>query len=250
MPFEVSAAHSVRCPGVDAHATVAGALACCGVTSCVVIGSDGNTGRRASGAHRACREVSSRVPNTGAIGSDAGKPLFERRGFSPTPPTWRRVLLSALPEESRIREPRPDPTDSFRRGNPRDTPPDRPAPPRPSGTCSALSVFPERTTSMHKRLFVFIAGLLAAAVPIAAQAQEKRGLFIIGAGYSAPNFRGKGSPGRRLQLQHRRYGSTFNPKFGRRGALQLQRSRRQADQHSPAPHRSIQAAPRPTSSEA
>jgi hypothetical protein len=40
---------------------------------------------------------------------------------------------------------------------------------------------------MHKRLFVFIAGLLAAAVPIAAQAQEKRGLFIIGAGYSAPN---------------------------------------------------------------
>jgi hypothetical protein len=40
---------------------------------------------------------------------------------------------------------------------------------------------------MHKRLFGFIAGLLVAALPIAAQAQEKRGMFIIGSGYSTPN---------------------------------------------------------------
>src|SRR5215208_2358930 len=39
---------------------------------------------------------------------------------------------------------------------------------------------------MHKRLLVF-AALLMTAVPLAAQAQDKRGLFIIGGGYTAPD---------------------------------------------------------------
>jgi hypothetical protein len=40
---------------------------------------------------------------------------------------------------------------------------------------------------MHKRLLVFVAALLITAVPVAAQAQGKRGMFIIGGGYTAPN---------------------------------------------------------------
>ena len=40
---------------------------------------------------------------------------------------------------------------------------------------------------MHKRLLVFVAALLVTAVPLAAQAQDKRGMFIIGGGYTAPN---------------------------------------------------------------
>jgi len=40
---------------------------------------------------------------------------------------------------------------------------------------------------MHSRLLVFTAGLLVTAMPFAAEAQEKRGLFIIGGGYSSPN---------------------------------------------------------------
>lgn len=39
---------------------------------------------------------------------------------------------------------------------------------------------------MHKRLLVF-AALLVTAVPLAAQAQDKRGMFIIGGGYTVPN---------------------------------------------------------------
>ena len=41
--------------------------------------------------------------------------------------------------------------------------------------------------SMHKRLLVFAAALLVTAVPLAAQAQDKRGMFIIGGGYTVPN---------------------------------------------------------------
>ena len=41
--------------------------------------------------------------------------------------------------------------------------------------------------SMHKRLLVFVAALLVTAVPLAAQAQDKRGMFIIGGGYTVPN---------------------------------------------------------------
>ena len=40
---------------------------------------------------------------------------------------------------------------------------------------------------MHKRLSVIVAGLLVTAVPAAAQTQDKRGVFIIGGGYTAPN---------------------------------------------------------------
>ena len=40
---------------------------------------------------------------------------------------------------------------------------------------------------MHNRLFAFVAGLLMTALPLAAQAQDKRGLFIVGGGYSSPN---------------------------------------------------------------
>jgi hypothetical protein len=40
---------------------------------------------------------------------------------------------------------------------------------------------------MHKRLIVFAAALLVTAVPLAAQAQDKRGMFIIGGGYTVPN---------------------------------------------------------------
>ena len=40
---------------------------------------------------------------------------------------------------------------------------------------------------MHKRIVVFIAGLVVMAAPVAAQDQDKRGLFIIGGGYSSPN---------------------------------------------------------------
>ena len=40
---------------------------------------------------------------------------------------------------------------------------------------------------MHKRIVVFIAGLVVMAAPAAAQDQDKRGLFIIGGGYSSPN---------------------------------------------------------------
>ena len=39
---------------------------------------------------------------------------------------------------------------------------------------------------MYNRLFVIVAGLLVS-VPLAAQAQEKKGVFIIGGGYTAPN---------------------------------------------------------------
>ena len=40
---------------------------------------------------------------------------------------------------------------------------------------------------MQKRLFVFLTGLLVVAVPLAAQAQDKKALFTIGGGYTAPN---------------------------------------------------------------
>lgn len=40
---------------------------------------------------------------------------------------------------------------------------------------------------MHKRTAVFVAGLLLAALPLSAQAQEKRTLFSIGGGFTAPN---------------------------------------------------------------
>ena len=40
---------------------------------------------------------------------------------------------------------------------------------------------------MNKRTFVFVAGLVLAALPLTAQAQEKRTLFTIGGGFTAPN---------------------------------------------------------------
>jgi opacity protein-like surface antigen len=40
---------------------------------------------------------------------------------------------------------------------------------------------------MHKKIVVFITGLLLAALPFSAQAQEKRTLFSIGGGFTAPN---------------------------------------------------------------
>jgi hypothetical protein len=40
---------------------------------------------------------------------------------------------------------------------------------------------------MDKRLFVFAAGLLVMAVPAAAQTQDKRAVFSVGGGYTAPN---------------------------------------------------------------
>ena len=69
---------------------------------------------------------------------------------------------------------------------------------------------------MHNRLFVFLAGLLVAAVPVAAQAQEKRGLFIIGSGYSAPNSEVSDHLGDGYNFN---IGGQFNvnPKFGIEG---------------------------------
>lgn len=40
---------------------------------------------------------------------------------------------------------------------------------------------------MHRKTFVFVAGLVLAAIPLTAQAQEKRALFSIGGGFTAPN---------------------------------------------------------------
>jgi outer membrane protein with beta-barrel domain len=40
---------------------------------------------------------------------------------------------------------------------------------------------------MHKKIVVFVTGLLLAALPLSAQAQEKRTLFSIGGGFTAPN---------------------------------------------------------------
>ena len=40
---------------------------------------------------------------------------------------------------------------------------------------------------MHKKFIVFAAGLLVATLPLAAQAQDKAGVFTIGGGYTAPN---------------------------------------------------------------
>lgn len=40
---------------------------------------------------------------------------------------------------------------------------------------------------MHRRIFLFAAGLVLAAMPLTAQAQEKRTLFSIGGGFTAPN---------------------------------------------------------------
>ena len=40
---------------------------------------------------------------------------------------------------------------------------------------------------MQRKTFVFVAGLVLAAIPLTAQAQEKRALFSIGGGFTAPN---------------------------------------------------------------
>ena len=40
---------------------------------------------------------------------------------------------------------------------------------------------------MYRKTFVFVAGLVMAAIPLSAQAQEKRVNFSIGAGFTAPN---------------------------------------------------------------
>ena len=40
---------------------------------------------------------------------------------------------------------------------------------------------------MHKKIFVLVTGLLLTVLPLSAQAQEKRTLFSIGGGYTAPN---------------------------------------------------------------
>jgi opacity protein-like surface antigen len=46
----------------------------------------------------------------------------------------------------------------------------------------------ERThLDMYRRLFVFAAGLLLVAVPATTQAQDKRTLFTVGGGFTAPN---------------------------------------------------------------
>jgi opacity protein-like surface antigen len=52
--------------------------------------------------------------------------------------------------------------------------------------CAVLSATVKGTSFMHRRLLVFAAGLLLA-VPVMAQAQEKRALFSVGGGFTAPN---------------------------------------------------------------